>query len=161
MTISQNIAYAVLTVNGYKYKYNYNESDKELHKEFIAKTGEGATVRWQSKTDITAYTQPIYPSDIPKENKVNTNLKIVYSIDITNNTNTNIEGYYIEKKMKVESLKNTFDTNRYIPTLQAKDTDTFKSWDRIEGKNNEVTHIGREFEGGIRSWRTQDNLYNF
>lgn len=152
MTISQNIAYATLKVNSYEYTYNYGESDKKSFQEFYAKTGEGATVKWQSKTDITAYTQPIYPSDIPTDiNKVQTSLNITYRITITNSTNTNVEGYYIEKKMLVKYLMNTYDANRYeLDDNQWKKTG-----------NNQAKYDGTDFEGGINPGDSKETSITF
>ena len=161
MTISQNLAYAVLTVNEYKYTYIYGKSDAESFKTFMAKKGEGATVRWQSKTDITAYTQPIYPSDLPTAtNFVKTSLQVVYSIDITNNTNTDIEGFYKEKKMMISNLRNVYDANRYTPTKKARNTDTFKSWEET-GASNEVKYIGHEYDNGIAPGQTITTYITF
>lgn len=150
-TISQNIAYAILTVNNYMYTYAYGESDKAIFNEFYANTGEGATVRWQSKTDVTAYTQPIYPSDVPTElNPVETSLQVIYRIDITNSTNTDLEDFYKENKMFVNNLINKYDTKRYELTNKALPTDNAYSWINT-GTTGETKYVGHDFDGGIEA----------
>ena len=110
-TISQNISYALLNVNGYSYKYTYgNKGDATI---YPADDTTRPTVKWQSKTDITAFSREIYPSDLPKDPVVNTSLQIVYKIDITNTNEYDVDGIYKEHKMFVNSLTNTYDASRY------------------------------------------------
>ena len=126
-TISQNISYAVLNVNGYEYTYTYgNEGDPTVYKPDDTTR---PTVKWQSKTDITAYTREIYPSDLPREG-VNTSLQIVYKIDITNSTTYDIDGIYKEHKMFVNSLKNEYDASRYTLVEKTKVNETEYQWNK-------------------------------
>ena len=110
-TIDQTIDHALLTVNGYKYKYIYGNDGDE--KNYDPNDTARPTVRWQSETDISTYClREIYPSDLP-QNGVNTELQIVYKINITNNTDIDIASIYKENAMFIDSLTNTYDATRY------------------------------------------------
>ena len=137
-TISQNISYAVLNVNGYEYTYTYgNEGDPTVYK---SDDTTRPTVKWQSKTDITAYTREIYPSDLPREG-VNTSLQIVYKIDITNSTTYDIDGIYKEHKMFVNSLKNEYDASRYTLVEKTKVNETEYQWTKKVEKDTTQSGI--------------------
>ena len=130
-TIDQTIDHALLTVNGYKYKYIYGNDGDE--KNYDPNDTARPTVRWQSETDISTYClREIYPSDLP-QNGVNTELQIVYKINITNNTDIDIASIYKENAMFIDSLTNTYDATRYtlIPETVI---------ERVEN-NNKITEI--------------------
>ena len=132
--IIENIAYAILNVNGYEYKYTYgNKGDANIYNKNDTTR---PTVKWQSDTDITAFTRTIYPSDIPTDtNKVKTTLEIVYRIDIKNCTKQdkdgnykNIDGVYREHEMGVESLTNEYDATRYSLKTEVTVDETTYTW---------------------------------
>lgn len=138
-TISQNISKAILNVNGYEYTYVYGEKGKATnYKETdIVKP----TVEWQGKTDISAFTQKIYPSCIPTDsNKVNTTLKIVYEIVITNTTNIDILGYYKEHELIIKQwdLKDEWDSDRYELSTQSKDEGWIRQGTSYAKYNKEI-----------------------
>ena len=115
--VNQNIAYVKVVINGYTYTYEYGGTGD------TTKTA-APTVNWKNGS---AYTRAIYPSDIAYSNENNWNedsiqIYVVYRININN---TNMTNYgkkksettspvsYVEVDLKVTSLTNTYDSDRY------------------------------------------------
>lgn len=141
-TISQNIAYAKLAINGYEYKYVYGESGNGEYKYY-----QTPRVKWQSKENIEVYTREVYPSDAYlAHNNGNIKLTIVYRIDITNTTLTDITGVYKEHNLVIEksNLKNYFDETRYILSKDSEEKTT-ENWGNTEEEvtKNETNHFTR------------------
>ncbi len=111
-SVSQNLAYAKIDINGFTFTYNYGQlGDNSM---VIA-----PTTNWQKVGTISGYTADIYPSDIAysvAQTDVNKKIKVfvVYRIDITNTTVYNIPELYEENKLRISSLKNYYDGNRYV-----------------------------------------------
>lgn len=109
--LTQNLAYAKIDINGYTFTYNYGgRGDTSM----IA----APKTNWQKKGTISGYTADIYPSDIAysvSQTDDNKRIKVyvVYRIDITNTTNYNIPELYKESKLRISSLNNYYDGNRY------------------------------------------------
>ena len=97
-------------MKGYTYTYYYGGTNQNINA--IA----APQVSWQNKGTISAYSRPIYPSDIAYDSKNATeelNVEVVYRIDITNTTNYDIEELHQAKLLNITSITDTFDTNRY------------------------------------------------
>lgn len=132
-TISQNIAYAKLEINGYEYKYVYGESGNGEYKYY-----QTPRVKWQSKENIEVYTREIFPSDAYlAHTNGNIKLTIVYRIDITNTTLTDITGVYKEHNLVIDksNLKNYFDETRY-KLSKDDDEETTGKWGEVEDGTN-------------------------
>ena len=115
-TMSQDIDYVTVTINGYTYRYNYGTKGN-------TKLKAAPTVSWQSKNSIAAYTRAIYPSDIlykPEDARKRLEIYVTYRTDITNTTEIGtgdtaerMKELYQERTLHVTKLQNAFDTNRY------------------------------------------------
>ena len=139
----QNINLGLKQVPDTEYHVEENIEDVKIKmrgQEFTYKHGSpgnrdsatAPTVKFQSKGSVSAYTQPIYPSDIAYDVKNETEelkVDVRYRIDITNTTNYNIPDLYIEKWLIIDSLISNFDKNRY------KLSDQEKSW-RANGEDS-------------------------
>lgn len=137
--ISQNLYYVKIDINGYTFTYDYNNlGDNSMTL--------APTANWQKPGTITSYTADIYPSDIAysiaqPDDKKRIKVYVVYKIDITNTSNYNIEELYMEKEkgLKITSLKNYYDGNRYtIEKNYGSDSNPdFGKWsNESDGKRN-------------------------
>lgn len=132
-TISQNIAYAKLAINGYEYKYVYGVNGNGEYKYYQI-----PQIKWQSKENIEVYTREIFPSDAYlAHTNGNIKLTIVYRIDITNTTLTDITGVYKEHNLVIDksNLKNYFDETRY-KLSKDNDEETTGKWGEVEDGTN-------------------------
>ena len=164
--ITENIAYVKIDMKGYTFTYNYGGVGKT---NMIA----APTVNWQKTGTISGYTASIYPSDIAYSN-TQTDLKnkikvyVVYRIDIKNTTNYNLNELYVEDKLKITSLNNYYDGNRY--TIEKEYdlennnsiTKDFDNWSNVSdvsrnGKNlKKVQYDLEKFKDGL-GYKDEDN----
>jgi len=137
--ISQNLYYVKIDINGFTFTYDYGKlGDNSMTL--------APTANWQKPTSIKSYTADIYPSDIAysiaqTDDKKRIKVYVVYKIDITNTANYNIEELYMEKEkgLKITSLKNYYDGNRYtIEKNYGSDSNPdFGKWsNESDGKRN-------------------------
>lgn len=169
--ITQNLAYVKIDINGYTFTYNYGgRGDTSM----IA----APKTNWQKKGTISGYTADIYPSDIAysvAQTDDNKRIKVyvVYRIDITNTTNYNIAELYKESKLRISSLNNYYDGNRY--TLEKaynldnnnSVTKDFDDWSEASdttrnGKNLKVTTYNLDkYKDGIEQDKTITSFIEF
>ena len=152
--VNQNIAYVKVVINGYTYTYEYGGTGD------TTKTA-APTVNWKNGS---AFTRAIYPSDIAysdaKEwNEDSIQIYVVYRIDINN---TNMTNYgkkksqtsdpvsYVEVDLKVASLTNTYDVDRYELETNNDSTsnEDFKNWTDT-GNTGTATYTGNKLDSGI------------
>ena len=128
--IEENIDYVKVTMNKYNYTYKYGKVVRKSSDVSYA-----PTVSWQSKTDIAAYTRPIYPADISYDANNPTNpglsMEIRYRIDIVNTTEYNMKELYQEIALYMTQIDNVYDSKRY--TLND------SHWKNISTSNTENT----------------------
>ena len=150
-SISQDIAYIKVVMNGYTYTYDYKGTKKD----------ESTAVPVVKLVDNKkGYKRSIYPSDIAYS-KGNDSLKVyvVYRIDIKNNVATNYGKKksettepvsYVEVGLTVSELYNKFDANRY-EVERNYDSDKydgdFKNWK--DSGNGQVKYTGNKLDNVI------------
>lgn len=106
-SISEELEYMKLEINGWEFKYKYGQ-DAELEGSPYPSTN----IQNSAKT----YTGSIYPTDVAYNalnggNKLN--VYVIYKIKVTNTTTSNNDGLYVEKTLFLNSLGNKYDNQRY------------------------------------------------
>ena len=130
----ETLDYVKVKMKGWTYTYKYGE-DPSTNSPFVP------TVN--NQTGAKTFTASIYPSDIIRNEQVSDELKVyvIYKINVQNTETTNIDDVYVEYRLYLESLINTFDTNRYelAPTENPEDANSsqFKLW---SVQNNTATY---------------------
>lgn len=154
--ISVNISHCILTINGYSYQYNYGERGSDGNYKYY----QTPIVKWGSKTDIKAYTREFYPSDVYFASQGGeVKAQIVYRIDISNTTNTHINGTYNEHKLVIDkdNLIIKWDYNRYIL-----DSSINSEWHNFKNSDNYYSEEYKEAieisEGENRTIYTTFNI---
>ncbi len=127
-TISEELAYIKVKLNGYTYTYIYGEAT-DINSNYVPKVNVQNT-----KDSYNRYA--IYPCDIAysmKDRWTNSGklqVYVVYKIDITNTTALNLPKVYREEKLFLNSLTNEYDSNRYDLCNNENNTDStdFALW---------------------------------
>lgn len=113
--IDESIEYVKIVKGNYTFKYEYGEKA-------ITEDGQeqaAPTVKFQNSSKT--FTQNIYPSDI-KYNLANNfadndgnkfRVYVVYKIDIKNTTTISNEDLYVEQRLYLNQLINTYDSSRF------------------------------------------------
>lgn len=144
-TISNVIQRISISVNEHKYDYTDMESKDDPTLEELKKANGVDTfpkVQRQSMTDYASYSLGIYPSDIAtiySEDSNKLKVQVKYRIDITNNTNLNIEDLYVEDNLVIDSLKDTYDTSRY-ELIEVTNENTWKVESTDASTNSETSY---------------------
>lgn len=115
-SITEDIAYMKVQFGGDIYRYKYMEDDEQLKRTTAPTVNEQVSKR--------TFTGKIYPSDVAYNMATDTEtlkVYVVYRINVFNNTSNNIENNYIEEKMYVESLTNTYDSSKYKLSTDSND----------------------------------------
>lgn len=152
-SMTQNIDYVKVVINGYTYTYKYGTSGD------TTKTA-APTVNYQG---TSAFSRSIYPSDIAYSNakewdEDSLKIYVVYRIDIQNTeyrnygkkkSETTDAVSYVEVDLKVTNLTNTFDTDRYeLETSYDKSKNSdFENWK--DNKDGTATYTGDKLNSGV------------
>lgn len=153
-TISENLEYVKVRINGYTYKYQHGPN-----------AGKPFTYTPKVATQIsgTRFSQILYPSDIAyKSEDASKNLSVfvVYSIAIKNNDTTDIDDIYNEKTLYLNSLVNSYDNDRYVLCRDENTSDSsdFALWTESKdenGNNYAVYDIAKgKYNAGIKKGDT-------
>ena len=106
-SVDENLAYVKVRMKGYTYTYKYGDAP--------ATTSTNVpTINEQNSAKT--FTGKIYPTDIAYNVANETDelqVYVVYSIDVKNLETMNVDNIYSERKLYLDSLVNTYDTNRY------------------------------------------------
>lgn len=107
--VDENLAYIKVKMKGYTYTYKYGEA---------AVTDSKYVPAVQEQNSSKTFTGKIYPTDIAYNAVESTatdklQVYVVYSIDVTNTDTTYVDNMYYEQRLYLESLTNSFDTERY------------------------------------------------
>ena len=145
-SIKQELAYIRINLNGYTYTYNYknktavNENGEVLTSNKVEDGFKSLYVPTTSAQNLTGYySAQLYPSDIAydiKSIQSGTESKLdvyaVYRITVQNDETMNLSNNYVEEKLFLNSLENTYDSNRYILATDDNPNDVnsnqFKLW---------------------------------
>ena len=113
-TVSESIEYVKIVRGNYSFRYSYGDAaivddTKQNQATYLS------TVNYQNQSG--SFTQAIYPSDIAynMSNDVTDEYQVyvVYRIDVKNNTTTNLSNLYVEQKLWLNSLTNSYESNKY------------------------------------------------
>ena len=137
--LQENLAYIKVNMKGYTYTYKYGDSP-------VSTSTNVPTVEEQNSTK--SYGGKIYPSDIVyniKNQKDELKVYVVYSIDVTNNETMYLDDLYTEERLYLDSLVNTYDTDRYELCTNENNSDKsdFALW-RDEGNGKASYDVNNE-----------------
>jgi len=160
-TISENLEYVKVRINGYTYKYQHGPN-----------AGQSFTYTPKVATQIsgTRFSQILYPSDIAyKSDDASKELSVfvVYSIAVKNNETTYIDDIYNEQTLYLNSLVNNYDNERYeLCTDENKeDSSDFGLWKVAEDAdgNKYATYDieNGKFKAGIKKGETISSQIQF
>ena len=116
-SVDETVAYIKIIMKGYTYTYNFDGTEGKNN--VIA-----PKVKLQNGAAVSGFKASVYPSDIVYNIKNKTEalkVYVVYKIGVENlanygtteDTKEKMKDLYIEKKLNITSLKNTYDSNRY------------------------------------------------
>ena len=140
-SIKEELAYIKVSLNGYTYTYNYGETSATNNNTVI----ESLYVPTTSMQTLTGgYTAQIYPSDVAY-NAANggdkLKLYVVYKITVNNDETENFNDNYVEQRLFLNSLTNSFDVSRYTlannENLDDEHGSDFKLWSTPEIRTND------------------------
>ena len=158
-SINENLAYIKIKMKGYTYTYKYGDSP-------ITTSTNVPTVNEQNSSK--SYTGKIYPTDIAYNVANQTDelkVYVVYSIDVKNTETMYVDNLYTEERLYLDSLVNTFDTNRYDLCTNENNSDKsdFALWkDEGNGKASyDVNNENSVYKNGMAKQETKTAYIQF
>ena len=153
--VQEKLAYIKVNMKGYTYTYRYGEP---------AATDSSNVPTVNKQNSSKSYTTDIYPTDIAYNVANSTDelkVYVVYSIDVNNTESMNVDNLYVEKKIYLDSLVNTFDTDRYDLCNNENNTDNsdFALWtDNGNGTASyDVNNKNSVFKDGIENGKYDES----
>ena len=144
---SETLAYIKVRMKGYTYTYKYGDAE-------VTTSTNVPTVNEQNSSQT--FTGKIYPTDIAYNVANNTDelqVYVVYSIDVKNLETMYVDNVYSEQRLYLDSLVNTYDTNRYQLCNNENNSDKadFALWSDIgDGKASyDVNNANSVYKDGI------------
>lgn len=125
----QTLQYAKLRMRGYTYTYDYDDGNKGLLNNDPSIPG----AYYQS--GMATYGATVYPSDIAYTSNGGSKgieMYVVYKIDVTNTTTTFIKDVYEEIDLRLNWLKDTFDSGRFELCTDKTDRSNWKGKDYFD-----------------------------
>ena len=157
--LQENLAYIKVNMKGYTYTYKYGDSP-------VSTSTNVPTVEEQNSTK--SYGGKIYPSDIVYNIANQTDelkVYVVYSIDVTNNETMYLDDLYTEERLYLDSLVNTYDTNRYELCTNENNSDKsdFALWrDKGNGKASyDVNNENSVYRNGMAKQEKKTSYIQF
>ena len=120
--ITETLEYIKVNMNGYSYKYQHGQ-DPVTMSSYVLKAA--------TQNSKATFSQALYPSDIRylQENGTGLDVYVVYNITVSNLDTEYLDDIYTEKKLYLNSLQNTFDSNRYeLSKDNGEDSSDFALW---------------------------------
>ena len=157
-SVDENLAYIKVNMKGYTYTYKYGDAPASESK-YVP------TVNEQNSTK--SYTGKIYPTDIAYNVANNTDelkVYVVYSIDVKNNETMYIDDLYTEERLYLDSLVNSYDTNRYelCTNENTSDKSDFALWSDKDGvASYDVNNENSVYKNGIGKQETETSYIQF
>ena len=107
--VSENLEYIKLKMKGYTYTYKYGDS---------VATNSPYAPTVNNQTGAKTFSAAIYPTDVAYNSKNaeasdKLQVYVVYSVSVKNTETLNIKDKYVEGKLYLDSLENSFDKERY------------------------------------------------
>ena len=148
--ISETLEYIKVNMNGYSYKYQHGKKP-ETYSDYVPKAA--------TQIGDMRFSQALYPSDIEylKVNDKGMEVYVVYDITVSNNETSYIDDIYNEQRLYLNSLENTFDSNRYELCNDENKTDSsdFELWGIKDGKAvYDVYHNNSPYKDGIEKGKS-------
>ena len=106
-SVDENLEYIKVKMKGYTYTYKYGD-DAVTNSKYVPTVNE--------QNSAKTFTGKIYPTDIAYNVATNTKelqVYVVYSISVKNLTAMYVDNVYREQRLYLDSLTNTYDTNRF------------------------------------------------
>ena len=123
--VTQNLAYVTMKMNGFTYTYTYEEQqrgDNAISVDNITKmplNADETPMNTPTVKKLQPFSTKVYPSDIAQKTETTNDLQVyvVYSIGVENLESTNYDDIYVERKLFLDSLTNTFNIDKDMYTL--------------------------------------------
>lgn len=154
--ISENLQYVKVKMKGYTYTYKYGD-------EAVTNSQFAPTVNKQK--GAKTFSAALYPTDIAYNMAENTDelkVYVVYSIDVKNTETVNVDNLYVEQNLYINSLTNTFDSDRYELCNNENNADSsdFALW---TANNNVATYDVNKgvYKDGIKPLEIKTSLIQF
>ena len=140
--IEESLEYVKVKMNGYTYTYKYGKGtgtesdDSKLYSPMVR--SQDSAISFRTKLYLT---DVAYNAETSSENL---QVYVVYSIGVQNVANDKEDNRYVEQKLYLNSLSNTFDSRRYElctdKNMEDKEAAQFKLWttDNKPGENGEI-----------------------
>ena len=156
--VEETLEYIKVKINGYTYKYQHGQ-DPVTMSTYVPKTA--------TQNSAATFSQALYPSDIAYKSEdasKNLSVYVVYNITVSNNETTYVDDLYYEKTLYLNSLVNTYDTERYVLCVDEnkEDSTDFGLW---TGKNGTVSYMLNDknsvYKNGIESGKSITSRIQF
>ncbi len=140
--LEETLEYVKVKMNGYTYTYKYGKgagtesNDSKLYSPMVR--SQDSAISFRTKLYLT---DVAYNAETSSENL---QVYVVYSIGVQNLANNKEDNRYVEQKLYLNSLTNTFDSRRYElctdKNMDDKEATQFKLWttDNKTGENGEI-----------------------
>ena len=157
--IDETLAYIKVKMKGYTYTYKYGDA---------AATTSTNVPTVNEQNSAKTFTGKIYPTDIAynmAEATQELQVYVVYSIDVKNTETTYVDNMYVEERLYLDSLINTFDTARYelCTNENNEDKSDFALWqDNGDGTASyDVNNANSVYKDGMGKQETKTSYIQF
>lgn len=158
-TVDETLAYIKIRMKGYTYTYKYGDS---------AATTSTNVPTVNEQNSKRTFTGSIYPTDIAYNVANQTDelkVYVVYSVDVKNLETMYVDNVYTEQRLYLESLVNTYDTNRYELCNNENNDDKadFALWTKTQdGKASyDVNNANSVYRNGLAKQETKRSYIQF
>ena len=150
-SVDENLEYIKVKMKGYTYTYKYGD-DAVTNSKYVPTVNE--------QNSAKTFTGKIYPTDIAYNVATNTNelqVYVVYSISVKNLTAMYVDNVYREQRLYLDSLTNTYDTNRFTLCQDANSDKNGADFGLWEGTNGTARY---NIEKGVYKNGISNGTYN-
>ena len=158
-SVDETLAYIKVRMKGYTYTYKYGDAA-------VTTSTNVPTVNEQNSAKT--FTGKIYPTDIAYNTATGTDelkVYVVYSIDVKNLETMYVDNVYTEQRLYLDSLVNTYDTNRYELCNNENNSDKsdFALWQDLgNGKASyDVNNENSVYKNGMAKQETKTSYIQY
>ena len=158
-SVDETLAYIKVRMKGYTYTYKYGDAA-------VTTSTNVPTVNEQNSAKT--FTGKIYPTDIAYNSANQTDelkVYVVYSIDVKNLETMYVDNVYTEQRLYLDSLVNTYDTNRYELCNNENNSDKsdFALWQDLgNGKvSYDVNNENSVYKNGMAKQETKTSYIQY